>query len=97
MIIIELFYSKNCPYCPAAKKIVEESAKEIENSFKENILINEINVETKTGQEKAKFYQVQGVPTIAINGAVSFVGLPPSTQALMREIRKFIDGNQIYV
>ncbi|MFB0562875.1 MAG: thioredoxin family protein [Candidatus Lokiarchaeia archaeon] len=97
MIVIELFYSNNCLYCPAAKKIVEESVKEIEKSFKENIMINEINVGTKTGQEKAKFYKIQGVPTIAINGTVSFVGLPPSTQALVREIRKFIDGNQIYV
>ncbi len=97
MIVIELFYSKNCPYCPAAKKMLEESAKEIEKTLKEHIIINEINVGTKTGQEKAKLYQIQGVPTIAINGVVSFVGLPPSTQAVVREIRKFIDGNQIYI
>lgn len=97
MIIIELFYSQNCPYCPTAKKMVEESSKEIENTFKENVIINEINVGTKTGREKAKLYQIQGVPTIVINGVVSFMGLPPSTQALVREIRKFIDANQIYI
>nr|MDO8082438.1 thioredoxin family protein [Candidatus Freyarchaeota archaeon] len=96
MIIIELFYSKNCPYCPAAKKMVEDSVKEVEKSLKEDIIVNEINVNTRTGQEKARLYQIQGVPTIAINGVVTFAGLPPSTQALANAIRKFIDGKPIY-
>jgi small redox-active disulfide protein 1 len=97
MIVIELFYSKNCPYCPAARKMIEESVQEIEKAFNECIIVNEIDVGTKTGREKAKLYQVEGVPTIAINGLVTFVGVPPSTQSLVTAIRKFIDPNQIYV
>ncbi|MEM3586932.1 MAG: thioredoxin family protein [Candidatus Jordarchaeaceae archaeon] len=97
MIIIELFYSKNCPYCPVAKRMVEESVKKLENLVKECIIVNEINVDTKEGRKKAALYQIQGVPTIAINGAITFVGVPPSTDALVAAIKKFVDGTPIYV
>lgn len=97
MIIIELFYSKNCPYCPVAKKMVEDSVKKLENLVKECIIVNEINVDTKEGKKKASLYQIQGVPTIAINGAVTFVGVPPNTEALIAAIKKFVDGAPVYV
>ncbi|MHA1363443.1 MAG: thioredoxin family protein [Candidatus Freyarchaeota archaeon] len=93
MIIIEIFYSKNCPYCPAAKRMVYE----VVDSLKENVIINEIDVETRTGQERAQLYHLQGVPTIAINGAVAFVGLPPSKRAIASAIRRFTDGEPIFV
>jgi small redox-active disulfide protein 1 len=97
VIIIELFYSKNCPYCPAAKKMVDDSVKKLENLLKECIIVNEINVDTKEGQRKAGLYQIQGVPTITINGVITFIGVPPNTESLITAIKKFIDSNPIYV
>ncbi|WXG39884.1 MAG: thioredoxin family protein [Candidatus Freyarchaeum deiterrae] len=97
MIVIELFYSKNCPYCPTAKKMVEDSVREVERSFKECIVVNEVNVETKGGRDKAGLYQIQGVPTITINGVVAFIGVPPNTVSVVSAIKKFIDSAPIYV
>ncbi|MHA1578623.1 MAG: hypothetical protein ACTSUQ_03210 [Candidatus Freyarchaeota archaeon] len=49
---------------------------EVVDSLKENVIINEIDVETRMGQERAQLYRLQGVPTIVINGVVAFVGFP---------------------
>jgi len=69
-----------CPYCPEAKKILWEVAEE----FGEKIQVEEINVLSSIGLEKAEEYDVSGVPTIVINGRTKVAGVP--TRERLRKI-----------
>ena len=69
-----------CPYCPQAKKILTEVAEE----FGEKIQVEEINVLSSTGLERAEKYDVRGVPTMIINGRTKVAGVP--TRERLRKI-----------
>lgn len=66
--LIELFTSPTCPYCPAAKRTVEETVAEL-NLKKKPIELGEYDTYTLEGHEKAKDYGVQVVPSIFVSGS----------------------------
>ena len=73
---IEVFTSPTCPFCPGAKKAVEEVAKE-----RNDVSYSELNVATPEGSIKAREFEVFSVPTIfvrgpAVNEIMALKGIP---------------------
>lgn len=85
-VTIELFYSPTCLHCPEAKKIVMEIAEE----FGGKIRVEEVNILSSAGLEKAENYGVKGVPTIAIDGKTKITGIP-SKEKLRIMIQRELD------
>ncbi|MDK2790320.1 MAG: thioredoxin 1 [Methanothermococcus sp.] len=80
MVKVEVFTSPMCPHCPAAKRVVEEVAGEVEGVEVEHVNVME-------NPEKAAKYGIMAVPTIVIDGEVKFVGAP-TKEALKEELMK---------
>ncbi len=76
-ILIELFTSPTCPYCPRAKEIVERVVRRIPRA-----LLIERDVSEPENAEIARRYGIQGVPTIVINGRYRIVGVPREEELL---------------
>jgi small redox-active disulfide protein 1 len=74
---IEVFYSDTCPYCPNAIALVREVSAEFSDTT-----VEEVNTSTSEGAARAGGYQIFTVPTIVINGKVSFVGLPDKKELI---------------
>ena len=74
---IEVFYSDNCPYCPAAMELVREVSAKFSD-----VTVEEVNTSTSEGATRAGDYQIFTVPTIVINGKVSFVGVPDKKELI---------------
>lgn len=86
---IELFYSPICPYCPEAKRVLIAVAEKLDNEIE----IEEVNVLSSTGYERAEKYHIMGVPTFVINGRVRVMGVP-SKEQLHDLIRKELAKNE---
>ncbi|MFQ6055490.1 MAG: thioredoxin family protein [Methanosarcinales archaeon] len=84
-ILIEVFTSPTCPYCPRAVQM----AKYVESQMP-NVIVREISTATQEGWMKAVQYGIQAVPMIFINGKQAFVGAPPSVDALKRVISAYV-------
>lgn len=56
---LKLFTKKNCPNCPAAKKVVKELEAE-------EIPIDYFDVETIDGMTEGSFYMVMATPTTVL-------------------------------
>ncbi|MBP2143212.1 small redox-active disulfide protein 1 [Methanococcus voltae] len=69
MVKVEVFSSPSCPHCPAAKRVVEQVVKEMDN-------IEVLHVNVMEHPEKAIELGIMAVPAIAIDGDVVFVGAP---------------------
>jgi glutaredoxin len=69
-MLVEIFKTRNCPYCPITEKIVRRIAAE----FKD-IEIKDIYLDEAT-RPKAVSLSIRGVPTIVINGLVWRTGIP---------------------
>ncbi|MEM2111523.1 MAG: glutaredoxin domain-containing protein [Candidatus Bathyarchaeia archaeon] len=67
---IELFYSPLCPYCLRAKELLLDAL----NNVNQEVHLEETNVLSNEGLEKAKVYGVTTVPTIIINNRHKVVG-----------------------
>ncbi|EHP83607.1 redox-active disulfide protein 1 [Methanotorris formicicus Mc-S-70] len=80
MVKVEVFTSPMCPHCPAAKRVVEEVASEIDGIEVEYI-------DAMKEPERAAKYGIMAVPTIVIDGEVTFIGAP-TKEALVEEIKK---------
>ncbi len=81
-VLLELFVSPTCPYCPYAEVIVKKVAKEMPDKL-EYVLLNTV---TEKGQRKAMEYGIPGVPSIAIDNKLAVVGVPDGD-----ELRGVID------
>jgi small redox-active disulfide protein 1 len=88
-VVVELFYSPMCLYCPEARKVVMEVADE----FGERVRVEEVNVLSPTGVERAERYGVRGVPTIIVDGRVKIEGVPTAEQ-LRRAIQQELDRRE---
>ncbi len=82
-ILIELFTSPTCPYCPKAKEISERIVKELPNA-----LLIERDVTVNENAEIARKYSIQGVPTMIINGAYRIVGVPSSEREVINYLKQ---------
>jgi len=87
LIHIEFFWSPSCPYCPNVQDMLEDL---IDTDLGPYIIIEMIDVDTPVGQARAKSYNVKGVPSLAIDGNLKFIGVPHPT-LLSNEIRKLVN------
>lgn len=72
-IKVEVFSTNSCPHCPAAIEAAQEAKDKLGDAIDVEVLkIDESN----ENREKAIGYQIMAVPTIVIDGDVTFVGAP---------------------
>jgi small redox-active disulfide protein 1 len=76
-ILIELFTSPTCPYCPRAKEVAERIVKRMSK-----VLLIERDVSQPENAEIARSYGIQGVPAMVINGRYKILGVPREEQLL---------------
>lgn len=76
---MELFYSPICPHCPKAKETLLEVLKKVNHEIR----LDEVNVMSSEGLERAKKYNVIAVPTIVVNRRHKIVGTPRKEKLLM--------------
>jgi predicted DsbA family dithiol-disulfide isomerase len=90
LIHIEFFWSPSCPYCPNVQEMLEDL---INTDLGHYIIVEMIDVESPVGQARAQSYKLKGVPSIAIDGHLKFIGVPhPSL--LSNEIRKLVNKQE---
>jgi hypothetical protein len=72
-MIIKLFTKKDCPRCPAAKKVIEELQA---NGLQTTAKIEKYDVGTVDGMAEAAFYTVMATPSILVcdDGGKEIVG-----------------------
>ena len=72
-IKVEVFSTNSCPHCPAAIDAAQEAKDKLGDAIDVEVLkIDESN----ENRDKAMGYQIMAVPTIVIDGEVTFVGAP---------------------
>ncbi len=79
MVLVKLFTSPTCPYCPKAEEIVEKVARE------EGVVAIKLPVNTDEGMKEALKFGIRAVPAVVINDEFVYVGVPDE-----RELRMFI-------
>ena len=73
-----VFVSSNCPHCPNAEKVVEDTAPEYSDK---GLSFRKVRMKTSEGKELASRYNVMAVPTILLldeedNEIQRLVGVP---------------------
>jgi len=88
-IKIELFYSPICPHCPEAKRALREVLEETDQEFH----VDEVNVFSPEGLERARKYGIISVPAIVIGDGHKIVDVP-GKETLLRKIKHEIMGRE---
>ena len=88
-IKVELFYSPICPHCPEAKRILLEVLEGVDQEFS----VEEVNVFSPEGLERAKKYDIASVPAMVIENKYKIIGVPQK-KSLLRKITQEIMLNQ---
>ena len=84
-VLIELFTSRSCPYCPAARQVAEGAI-----AISESALLIERDIDEPESGARAMELGVTNVPTLVINGKYKIVGAPRSVE----ELAQMIDQSQ---
>ncbi|NVM28834.1 MAG: thioredoxin family protein [Candidatus Helarchaeota archaeon] len=90
LVHIEFFQAKDCPYCPTVRKMLLDL---LESDLKNYVIIEEIDITSPIGQQRAKKYKLKGVPSIAMNGKFKFAGVP-HPMLFYNEIKRLIKGEK---
>ena len=78
-IKVEVFSTNSCPHCPSAI----EAAQVAKDKLGDAIDVEVIKIdESEENRQKAIDYQIMAVPTIVINGEVTFVGAPSEDELI---------------
>ena len=77
---LQVYYGKQCPRCPAAKKICKEVAKEKKLEYEE--------VDIEEHMIEALQKQIAATPSIVLDDEVIFRGEVPTKEALEKEVDK---------
>jgi len=88
-VYIEVIITPSCPYCPYAALLANMFAFESFKQGSKSILAD--TVEAYENPDIADKYNVMSVPAIAINGEMTFVGLPYE-EDFLRKIIEVING-----
>ena len=72
-IKVEVFSTNSCPHCPAAI----DAAQVAKDKLGDAIDVEVVKIdESEENRQRAIDYQIMAVPTIVIDGEVTFVGAP---------------------
>jgi glutaredoxin len=77
---ILVYYGKNCPKCPAAKKVCQQVAKEKKLQYEE--------VDIEEHMIEALQMQIASTPSIVLDDEVLFRGEIPTKEELVKEVEK---------
>ena len=78
-IKVEVFSTNSCPHCPSAI----EAAQVAKDKLGDAIDVEVIKIdESSENRQRAIDYQIMAVPTIVINGEVTFVGAPSEDELI---------------
>ena len=76
---VEVFSTSTCPHCPAAIDAAQKAKDKLGDSIEvESIKIDD--PENPDNRQRAIDYQIMAVPTVVIDGEVSFVGAPTESE-----------------
>lgn len=70
VVTLEVFTSKNCPYCPKAIEAANEAVKELGSD------VDYKHYDIDESMDKVREYQIMSVPTIVVNGRIAFRDAP---------------------
>ena len=74
-IKVEVFSTSTCPHCPAAIAATEKAKDKLGDAIDvESVKIDDPN--NPDNRQRAMDYQIMAVPTVVIDGEVTFVGAP---------------------
>ena len=78
-IKVVVFSTNSCPHCPSAI----EAAKVAKDKLGDAIDVEVIKIdESSENRQRAIDYQIMAVPTIVIDGEVTFVGAPSEDELI---------------
>ena len=80
-IKVEVFSTSTCPHCPAAI----DAAQKAKDKLGDAIDVEAIKIDDPSNPEnrqRAIDYQIMAVPTIVVNGDVTFVGAPTEDESI---------------
>ncbi len=80
-MLIRVFYSDSCPYCPPTRNMVESLAKE----FPDRVEVREVDIHSAEGEEEAEESEVEMVPTVILEDGTRFEG-PVSEEQIRQAI-----------
>ena len=79
VVKVEVFSTSTCPHCPAAIDAAQVAKDKLGDSIDVEVLkIDESN----ENRDRAMGYQIMAVPTIVIDGEVTFVGAPMADELI---------------
>ena len=74
-IKVEVFSTNSCPHCPAAIDAAEKAKDKLGDAIDvESVKIDDPS--NPDNRQRAMDYQIMAVPTVVIDGEVTFVGAP---------------------
>ena len=76
MVKVQLVYTKQCIYCPAAKQMFKDLKKHHKFDYEE------IDAMSPEGQKLVTKYSIMSVPTIIVNDKVQWVGVPQKDKVI---------------
>jgi glutaredoxin len=82
MIKIEYYFNKVCPYCPAAKNLIDQLV-----TKNADIELEDVDTWTEEGIKRGMALNIMAIPAVVINGKVKIVGWPFEAS----DLQKFID------
>ena len=80
-IKVEVFSTSTCPHCPAAI----DAAEKAKGKLGDKIDVESIKIDDPAhpeNRQRAIDYQIMAVPTVVIDGEVSFVGAPSEDELI---------------
>ena len=80
-IKVEVFSTNSCPHCPAAIDAAEKAKAKLGDAIDvESVKIDD--PENPDNRQRAMDYQIMAVPTVVIDGEVTFVGAPSEDELI---------------
>jgi small redox-active disulfide protein 1 len=80
-IKVEVFSTSTCPHCPAAIDAAQKAKDKLGDAIDvESVKIDDPN--NPENRQRAIDYQIMAVPTVVIDGDVTFVGAPTENELI---------------
>ena len=80
-IKVEVFSTSTCPHCPAAIEAAEKAKDKLGDAIDvESVKIDDPN--NPDNRQRAIDYQIMAVPTVVIDGEVTFIGAPSEDELI---------------
>ena len=80
-IKVEVFSTSTCPHCPAAIDAAEKAKDKLGDAIDvESVKIDDPN--NPDNRQRAMDYRIMAVPTVVIDGEVSFIGAPSDAELI---------------